>query len=329
MNRILYIDIAKAIAIILVVIGHYIPDNHPQWYGDMRRIIYGFHMPLFMFASGFVYIATVKEESYHSFIWRKVKRLLIPYLVVSVLIISLKLITQGYAYMENPVTVISYVRLFYLPEAGYFTWFVWALWWMFVIMPFIDSKKKRLALLLLATILYFVPLQLPELFCLKEFKGMLIFFCLGCIVWDYKFFFRRFVSVSVYVYGVLFFGVNYVNIMNRSVNLGGANLIIPLIGIAFVVSVSKLIEMNYMGRGNRILLTIASSSYIIYLFHTTFEGFAKAIIFKIPILIDPQNDIMFVLGTIIVVSCGVIAPVVLDRYVLRKFKYAKILFGYK
>ena len=55
MNRILYIDIAKAICIILVVIGHYCPDSSPQWYQTVNHFIYSFHMPLFMFASGFVY----------------------------------------------------------------------------------------------------------------------------------------------------------------------------------------------------------------------------------------------------------------------------------
>ena len=58
MKRIVTLDIAKAICIILVVIGHYIPDNSPDWYVLMRTFIYSFHMPLFMFASGFIYMAT-------------------------------------------------------------------------------------------------------------------------------------------------------------------------------------------------------------------------------------------------------------------------------
>lgn len=106
-------------------------------------------------------------------------------------------------------------------------------------------------------------------------------------------------------------------------------MIVPIIGIVFVVSVSRWLEMNCMGRCNRFLLTIASSSYIIYLFHTTFEGFAKAAILKIPILVDSQNNVMFSMGAIIVVSCGVIMPVILDRFVLRRYKLTIFLFGYK
>ena len=64
MNRIIYLDIAQAICLILVVIGHYMPDNSPAWYVMFNRLIYTFHMPLFMFVSGYVYIATKKEMSY-------------------------------------------------------------------------------------------------------------------------------------------------------------------------------------------------------------------------------------------------------------------------
>lgn len=95
MNRIVYIDIAKAICIILVVIGHYCPPGHPAWWRSVCDFIYSFHMPLFMFASGFVYIATKRAgENYRDFIIKKVKRLMVPYFTVSVIVISIKLLTR-------------------------------------------------------------------------------------------------------------------------------------------------------------------------------------------------------------------------------------------
>lgn len=77
MNRIVFLDIAKAICIILVVVGHYMPDNSPMWYVMLNKVIYTFHMPLFMFVSGYVYIATKKDISYGSFLMKKVKRLML------------------------------------------------------------------------------------------------------------------------------------------------------------------------------------------------------------------------------------------------------------
>lgn len=46
-------DIAKGIGIVLVVIGHYIPDNAPSWYIGFVSFVYHFHMPLFFMIAGF------------------------------------------------------------------------------------------------------------------------------------------------------------------------------------------------------------------------------------------------------------------------------------
>lgn len=186
MQRLVSFDIAKAICIILVVIGHYVPDYSPQWYVGVHDVIYTFHMPLFLFASGFIYMATKKDIPYEDFLLKKVKRLMVPYLSVSAIVITIKLLTEGHAYVENPVTWMSYVKMFYLPEAGYFLWFIWALWWMFVIVPLFRTRKMRLGFFAVAIILHYVPSFLPEMFCLRQFQVMLVFFMLGVACCDWK-----------------------------------------------------------------------------------------------------------------------------------------------
>ena len=57
-NRLLYIDFLKGIAIFLMVMGHFLyglhmPNNNGQYI--IAQIIYTFHMPLFMFVSGYVF----------------------------------------------------------------------------------------------------------------------------------------------------------------------------------------------------------------------------------------------------------------------------------
>lgn len=74
-------------------------------------------------------------------------------------------------------------------------------------------------------------------------------------------------------------------------------------------------------------MLISTASYIIYLLHTTFEGFAKALVLKLPYLSDLSNDIMFCVGAVFVISTGVIAPVLLYKYVLGRYKITKVLFG--
>jgi polysaccharide biosynthesis protein PslL len=71
------IDIAKGIGIILVVFGHnWIVENKP---GELFRIVFSFHVPLFFFLSG---IFLKESESLQQFISAKTDSLLKPYLVV-------------------------------------------------------------------------------------------------------------------------------------------------------------------------------------------------------------------------------------------------------
>lgn len=52
-------------------------------------------MPLFMFASGYIYAMTGNSQNKGgNFILKKFKRLMIPYFSTSVVIISIKLLTQ-------------------------------------------------------------------------------------------------------------------------------------------------------------------------------------------------------------------------------------------
>lgn len=67
-KRVKYIDIAKGIAIILMIVGHTI--NH----GMIRNTIFSFHLPLFIITSGFFY----KEKTINEEIKNLLTKLLIP-----------------------------------------------------------------------------------------------------------------------------------------------------------------------------------------------------------------------------------------------------------
>lgn len=326
MQRLISFDIAKAICIILVVVGHYVPDYSPKWYLGTHNIIYTFHMPLFMFASGYIYMATKKNVQYWDFLLKKVKRLMVPYLSVSAIIISIKILTENHAYVENSVTWMSYVKMLCLPEAGYFLWFIWALWWMFVIAPLFKTRQMRLGVFSLAVVLHYIPNFLPDIFCLRQFQGMLVYFMLGIICYDWKneiSFVNRIPAWSALWCFAFAEGVSFAY-------SGGAKIeiILPYLGIAAVMTLSNLLK-KWNRRNNRWLMVVSSSSYIIYLFHTTFEGFAKAVVHKIPIFADGSNQVLFCLNIIIVVACGVVCPIILHRYVLSKTKIMKVLFGLK
>ncbi|MGN0006516.1 MAG: acyltransferase family protein [Alistipes sp.] len=327
-DRMVYIDIAKALCIVLVVVGHYTPAGCPVWWQTIHDIIYTFHMPLFMFASGFVYVATKKDEKYKDFIIKKIRRLMIPYFVVSAIVIGIKLVADHIMYVQHPKTAMSFVRMFYYPEAGAFLWFIYALWWMFVVVPLFKTKRQRLVLFFMAIILHYVPFAVPDVFCLAEFKNMLIYFMLGVVLYDWKHVFAVFGRVPKSVYILLFAAVCAI----LTANVGEiwrrcADFVAPFLGIAATVSLSKAVEQSKIRKDW--LLVTSASSYMIYLFHTTFEGLAKAVLVKIPYFNDTTDGFAFLIGAVLVVSCGVVLPIVLNEKILKKYTLTKVLFGLK
>lgn len=77
--RIHWLDTAKAIGIYLVILGHLsLPRN-------VMDVIYSFHMPLFFFLSG---ITFRNRDSFGSFLKKKARSLLIPYVFFSAVIFA-------------------------------------------------------------------------------------------------------------------------------------------------------------------------------------------------------------------------------------------------
>lgn len=79
-NRVLYIDIARGIAILLMIAGHTLNP------GLSRSIIFSFHMPLFIIISGFFY----KERSLKDEIKNSFFHLLIPSTIVIFLVQNIR-----------------------------------------------------------------------------------------------------------------------------------------------------------------------------------------------------------------------------------------------
>lgn len=73
-----WIDWAKTIGIILVVLGHFPLKNYAI------DFIYTFHMPLFFIVSGYLFTPSL-DNSYKQHVLKDAKRLLIPYLFFGVL----------------------------------------------------------------------------------------------------------------------------------------------------------------------------------------------------------------------------------------------------
>ena len=325
------IDIAKAIAIVLVAVGHFDVEPRPEFYKDLNAVIYSFHMPLFMFVSGFLCVATWRPQSYRQFLWKKFRRLMIPYFVTSVIIISIKLLTSSFMPVDNPVNPADFIAMLWLPKAGFFLWFVYALWWMMMIIPWFNTPRRRLILLALSIPAYIFYGEFTQLFCFAQTARMGIFFVSGAVLYDI--FDKRSVIKTMVGCSVILFPILAFALLQGFFDYGGPaadaiSAVTAFSGIGFAIAVSYGIEIGCSAPRRRLLYKIAGASYIIYLFHNTFMGFAKGALSKIGFFSTENLFVNYTIAEILVAGvAGVVLPYLLCHYVLVRFAVTRSLFG--
>lgn len=143
-TRIEWIDTAKGLGILLVMLGHLEIDALEEW-------IYSFHMPMFFFLSGYVFKA---ESDFFTFLKKKCRTILIPYFFMGFLIILyetiIDLIDKTYTFkglLEKLHTLLIQIR-------GWDLWFLASLFWLNIIF-FILIKLCRNAYIALAVTILF------------------------------------------------------------------------------------------------------------------------------------------------------------------------------
>jgi fucose 4-O-acetylase-like acetyltransferase len=334
-KRIFTIDIARAMSIMLVVTGHFKPANSPAWWLELYNILHIFRMPLFMAVSGYTYIYLQREradkrKSYGRFVLHKFQRLMIPYFFISIFIISIKLLMGDVNSAESPVSLASFYEMFYYPAAAPFVWFVYVLFMIFLIVPFFETRKRLILLGVAALLLHFVPVQLPDIFAyIIDLKTMLVFFVIGCLFYEWSNVRTVIMNVNILifvVFSILIYCIEQ-NIPENHFVEALLEFAVALSGVVVIIKIAKYISQK--GKLQQIFLSIAACSYTIYLFHTTFGGFFKAILAKLPLQQYIGDTITFIIQAIIVVSAGVICPMILHHIIIRKSKIFSYLIGAK
>ena len=93
-KRVQYIDVARGIAMICIILGHL---------GDMQinRVVFTFHVPIFFLITGYFF---KPEKDWKSFLKKKAKTLLLPYVVTSLLVAIINAVKDAVLYHgENPM----------------------------------------------------------------------------------------------------------------------------------------------------------------------------------------------------------------------------------
>lgn len=252
-QRIQWVDIAKGIAIILMVLGHSsIPRQLGHW-------IFSFHMPLFFIASGFT--TRWEKHNFAKFIHNKYTSILLPFTIYSLIVIT----GATYARIDIGWAMKS-------GWGGYAMWFIPVLLAALLITKLILLFRKKIQYLLVSCFIVIDVLlcrnniSLPWNLSVVPLATFFIF--LGSQVRPY----RDYIEQQSWLWGL---GALIISIVVSTFwHLDMAwNHIVPIIpiiigaiaGTLFIVFISRLIE-KYFKSISQILQAIGRETYMILAF---------------------------------------------------------------
>lgn len=239
-KRLGWLDAIRGFAILLVVLGHSIERLDSglgigMFLQGIDVFIYGFHMSLFFMISGYVYGFRREKnisESFKYFTIRKIIDLGLPYVIFAILVWLGKFIFADF--VRHTVTVKDLLMIFVTPVA--FTWFLYILLWVSILIKALDIKIRN------KTIIWIITLVMVIVGCLFETNIKLI---------------DR----------VLFYSISYYTGVVLSKKLGKEtnNKFVFLIFIIFIAA-SALREIGYNYSYLKAITGVTGSIVIMFLF---------------------------------------------------------------
>ena len=191
-KRIEEIDIMRGIAAISMILGHSfivypIDISSVPWCHWTQQFIYTFHMELFFVIAGIVY----KCNNYKTFMLKKTKRILVPYLFFGCITLVLKAIGGAAINGNESISYGINKMIFY----GGNYWFLYVLFLLFAIYPFIekccsyfkDSNFKAEIAVGIVVLIIRQFSSISSLFALSLLSYYIPYFIFGRIVGVYLF----------------------------------------------------------------------------------------------------------------------------------------------
>ena len=247
-RRIDWIDSAKGLGIILVVIGHVergltfaklLPASPIVLFMD--RLIYSFHMPLFFFLSGLFLAHSIEKSSFNELLKNKARTIAYPYFVWSTITIAIKSLLGSMT--NHPRTAGDILYLFYAPIDQF--WFLYTLFVLTLVLGFLLSIGTNTILLIVLTILInpavvSFPIHWGTFY---EISSSAIYVAIGTVVG--KYYLGRAGSLNSSVLPLIFMTGCIVLITNAAVPLpGAAQMLVALYGTASAVALSNMIKIS-------------------------------------------------------------------------------------
>lgn len=279
------LDIIKAFSIILVVVGHSIQYGSGADFLSEKlyfenicfKVIYSFHMPLYMLISGYLFAYSIKKRTWHENIYNKIKSLIIPIALWSMIPFIISITHINYFSAGNLIKGYISTTIFNL-------WFLWAVFWCSALVIIVNRFfHDSFGIYLLGFVLTFL---VPDSYNLKMYKFMYPFFLLGYFFnkhnWNMrleKFYSRKLFKIGLavlYIFLLLFYQRDsyiYTSgyyILNKKVpfiqlGIDIYRFSIGLVGSLLVLIILFTAEKYMAGKTRNILIYIGKNTFGIYI----------------------------------------------------------------
>jgi fucose 4-O-acetylase-like acetyltransferase len=316
------VDRAKGLAILFVVFGHIVARADPlqvHWYEPLRRAVYAFHMPFFLYLSGLVAVFSgalfTPPQDWQVLLAVRAQRLLIPFLALGLLIICGKSIAEQLVYVDNQVTSLftGITNLLWHTQdsPALSIWYLFVLFTLSIAAPvLVWANHGRLNyLLILGLFIYCIPL--PAYLYLDHIGEYTIFFALGACAAHQE---KNWISFVDRTWPILFF--LWLLALALIAGFGkdwpvrfellpvGILSMAALHGLVRHLPVTLASIFNWLGR----------NCFMIYLFNTLFIGFSKGLLLRL----TDWNGGHFLFFAVILMTSGTFGPILLKQYVFRR-----------
>lgn len=324
-ERIIYLDIAKGIGILLVVLGHLNLEF------VLKNIIYSFHMPLFFYLGGVI------SFSRNEIPWHNIKKFLFLYLMFGFCFACIIMIQNRSFDIEliydmfksNPISIYN-IKWF-----GVF-WFILAYSIVLILSKIKNFQSIPVYFLLFFIIFYmrdtgiiYMPLCIGPALCLLVFYGFslynqkimnyyniksacIIFICfmiVNCInILSYNGFDHKIIN-----YGNLYFDPNSILVLSSA-----------FLGIILLLYVSKTIEECFVVL-SKVLQFFGRNSLLIFMLHMFILSIVNNILIKIYSFFNFENYFMIeLLKFILTISILSVFCIFYKKIVRKGLFYARM-----
>lgn len=332
-----YIDIAKGIGIILVVLGHAISKDYTATSKTLyciRYIIYLVHMPVFFIISGYLFERnkdSYVKNGFFKFLKKKSTIYLLPYAFFSCLLFLVGVVVNllfresliadiihNFGFNNLDFRCFIYSLLTFINHPDNHLWFAYVMFYILIIAFCINKIPVHYTIPVLY-VFYILTwyVRLPEL-AWKIIRYMLIF-QIGREIWVlqknglYNGKIRLVLSVST-ISSVLMIYLEFRNIKLLQAIIKPFAEVFSAILILYLSNVIVFIKRYGV---EKVLSFIGKRSYAVYLIHQPYIVPVISLICK--------NHFSVNCTIIVAFACGLMFPLLLNEFVINKSKVLKIL----